>query len=105
MASRSTATSPQPQGCAPRLKAVADPTRLAVLRRLADGAMTVNELVAAFAVPQNLMSHHLRVLRDADLVIGRREGKHIHYHLAKGVLGRDAQVLKLGCCDLSFRDD
>ena len=88
--------------CAVRLKALSDPTRLAVLRRLADGPANVGELVDAFTVPQNLMSHHLRVLRDAGLVACRRMGKLRRYELAEGVLGRSAKVLKLGCCDISF---
>jgi ArsR family transcriptional regulator, nickel/cobalt-responsive transcriptional repressor len=89
--------------CAVRFRALADPTRLAVLRRLATGAANVTELVAAFGVAQNLMSHHLRVLRDADLVVCRREGKCMMYDLADGVLGKGAKVLKLGCCDINFK--
>ncbi len=59
--------------------------------------------MTAFGVAQNLMSHHLRVLREAELVICRREGKCMMYHLADGVLGRGAKSLKLGCCDINFR--
>ena len=88
--------------CAVRLKALSDPTRLAVMRRLARGAATVTDLVEAFAVAQNLMSHHLKVLRDADLVVCQREGQCRRYALAEGVLGRGAKVLKLGCCDIAF---
>lgn len=89
--------------CAVRLKALSDPTRLAVLRRLATGEANVGDLMTAFGVAQNLMSHHLRVLREAHLVTSRREGKRMTYHLAEGVLGRGAKVLKLGCCDINFR--
>ncbi len=89
--------------CATRLKALSDPTRLAVLRHLANGPANVTDLMTAFGVAQNLMSHHLKVLRDADLVTGEREGKCIMYHLAEGVLGKGAKSLKLGCCDINFR--
>ncbi|MBA3700725.1 MAG: winged helix-turn-helix transcriptional regulator [Planctomycetes bacterium] len=89
--------------CAARLKALSDPTRLAVLRHLATGSSNVTDLMTAFGVAQNLMSHHLRVLREAELVICRREGKCMMYHLADGVLGRGAKSLKLGCCDINFR--
>ena len=89
--------------CAVRLKALSDPTRLAVLRHLANGPANVTDLMTAFGVAQNLMSHHLRVLRDAELVTCRRDGKCMTYHLAEGVLGKGAKVLKLGCCDINFR--
>jgi ArsR family transcriptional regulator, nickel/cobalt-responsive transcriptional repressor len=89
--------------CAARLKALSDPTRLAVLRHLAKGPANVTDLMATFGVAQNLMSHHLRVLRDAELVTCERDGKCMMYHLAEGVLGKGATVLKLGCCDISFR--
>ena len=89
--------------CAVRLKALSDPTRLAVLRHLANGPSNVTDLMTAFGVAQNLMSHHLRVLREADLVTCHRAGKCMMYHLADGVLGRGAKSLKLGCCDINFR--
>jgi DNA-binding transcriptional ArsR family regulator len=48
--------------------ALADPTRRAILARLADGEATVAELTAPFAVSQPAISRHLRVLEDAGLV-------------------------------------
>jgi DNA-binding transcriptional ArsR family regulator len=52
--------------------ALADPTRRAILARLADGEATVNELAAPFAMTQPAISKHLRVLEKAGLVsIGR----------------------------------
>jgi ArsR family transcriptional regulator len=100
------ATHDRPQdsssSCAVRLKAVSDPTRLAVLRHLARQPATVTELTRQFDVAQNLMSHHLKVLRDAGMVTSEREGKCMLYHLADGVLGKGAKVLKLGCCDINF---
>lgn len=89
--------------CATRLKALSDPTRLAVLRHLASGSANVSDLMNAFGVAQNLMSHHLRVLREAELVTCERDGKCMWYHLADGVVGKGAKVLKLGCCDINFR--
>ena len=103
MNAKETIESEGSNACALRLKAVSDPTRLAVLRHLARTPANVTELMTEFSVAQNLMSHHLRVLRDADLVVGRRDGKAIRYHLADGVLGKGAKVLRLGCCDLNFK--
>ena len=48
--------------------ALADPTRRAILTRLAQGEATVNELVAPFALAQPTISKHLKVLEGAGLV-------------------------------------
>ncbi len=65
------------------LKAVADPTRLAVLDRLAgaDGRCHC-DLEADLGVPANRLSFHLKVLRDAGLIVSSRAGKRVNYHLA-----------------------
>jgi ArsR family transcriptional regulator, arsenate/arsenite/antimonite-responsive transcriptional repressor len=60
---------------APRLKVLADPTRLAMLVYLAGHPATVTEVARAFGVAQPTASTHLRVLRDAGLVSGREEGR------------------------------
>ena len=59
--------------------ALADPTRRAILSRLAAGEATVNELVAPFALSQPTISKHLQVLRDVGLVTVRREGRRTMY--------------------------
>jgi DNA-binding transcriptional ArsR family regulator len=56
-------------------RAVADPTRRAILDLLADGERPVHDLVARFDVSQPAISQHLRVLRDAGLVSSRRDGR------------------------------
>jgi len=48
--------------------ALADPTRRAILSRLADGAAPVNEIAAPFAMSQPAVSKHLRVLEQAGLI-------------------------------------
>ena len=84
--------------CATRLAVLADPTRLAVLEVLLDGPRNVKEINERVDVAQNLLSHHLRVLRDAELVTSRRDGKGVKYALAHGVeLGRSHNALDLGC--------
>src|SRR6188768_106084 len=52
--------------------ALADPTRRAILARLADGDATVNQLAAPFSVSQPAISRHLKVLERAGLVSRRR---------------------------------
>ena len=54
--------------------ALADPTRRAILARLAKGEATVMELAAPFEMTQPAISQHLRVLEDAGLVTHRIEG-------------------------------
>lgn len=54
--------------------ALADPTRRAILARLASGEATVMELAAPFKLTQPAISHHLKVLDSAGLVIRRIEG-------------------------------
>jgi DNA-binding transcriptional ArsR family regulator len=54
--------------------ALADPTRRAILARLAKGEATVNELAKPFEMTQPAISQHLKVLEDAGLIVQRVEG-------------------------------
>lgn len=56
--------------------ALADPTRRAILGRLALGDTTVGELAKPFSISAPAISRHLRVLEDASLIVTAREGKH-----------------------------
>ena len=56
-------------------RAVADPTRRAILDMLLGGERTVGEIADRFAVSRPAVSKHLRVLRSARLVRARREGR------------------------------
>jgi DNA-binding transcriptional ArsR family regulator len=63
--------------------ALADPTRRAILARLARGEATVLEIAEPFAMTQPAISQHLKVLEDAGLVVGRIEGTKRPRRLAK----------------------
>jgi DNA-binding transcriptional ArsR family regulator len=64
---------------------VGDPTRLALLRAIADaGELCVCDLAAVAGVNENAVSQALRLLRTADVVRSRREGRRVHYRLADG---------------------
>ena len=90
-------------GCATKLKALADPTRLAVVEALMDGPRHVGRLAELLDVEQSLLSHHLRVLREIGLLQADRDGKAVIYSLAPGVDGTAAEkTIQLGCCQLSF---
>src|SRR5512134_3083396 len=64
------------------LKASADPTRLRILRVLAQGETCVGDLVSILGVTQPTASRHLGRLRRAGLVAVREEGRWAHYSLA-----------------------
>ena len=52
---------------------------------------------------QSLLSHHLKVLRDAGLVVAERDGKAVLYRVAPAVdVSADHSEINLGCCQLSF---
>ncbi len=63
------------------LAALADPTRRAILQRLRRGPASVGELARGLPVSQPAVSRHLRVLREANLVVARREGARRIYRL------------------------
>lgn len=60
-------------------RALADPTRRAVLERVAAREMSVSELKSHFAVSQPAISQHLAALKGAGLVRERREGRFAYY--------------------------
>ncbi len=75
------------------LTAVADPIRWAVLTRLADGTACVCDLQERIPIPGNLLSYHLKVLRDAGLVTTSRRGRWVDYSLADDARERMAAAL------------
>lgn len=89
--------------CATKLAVLADPTRLAVIGVLLGGSRNVKDINRHVKVAQNLLSHHLRVLRDAEIVTACRDGKAVKYALADGVeVGSSHNAINLGCCSLQF---
>ncbi len=88
--------------CAERLDLISHPVRLAVVRALGKASLTVTDLLREIPVEQNLMSHHLRVLRDGGLVVAARDQKSRRYSLAPGVSAEDADAINVGCCKVTF---
>jgi ArsR family transcriptional regulator len=89
--------------CAELLKVLADETRLAVVRQLMAGPLHVGAINAELQVESTLLSHHLKVLREAGIVEGERDGKAVLYRLSPNVESRRrGQALDLGCCRLTF---
>ena len=68
------------------LKALADPIRREILDMLKDGQMSAGEISDRFPVTSASISRHLSVLKDADLIRDKRDGKFIYYELNASVL-------------------
>jgi DNA-binding transcriptional ArsR family regulator len=62
-------------------KALSDPTRREILRILSHGEKTAGELAEGFDMTKPSMSHHFAVLKEAGLIISRREGQQIWYRI------------------------
>ena len=77
------------------LAAIADPTRLAIVRQLARDAETCAcDFTSCCDVGQPTVSHHLRVLREAGVVTSERRGQWIFYRLAPDVADRLGAVAR-----------
>lgn len=67
------------------LKAISEPTRLNILRQLKKNTC-VGDIWQCLDLPQNLVSHHLKVLKDAGLITSEKCGLKVMYCLKEGVL-------------------
>lgn len=75
------------------LQAVADPVRWSVLATLSRGPQCVCRLQESVPVAGNLLSYHLKVLRESGLVSAARRGRWIDYSLADDAPARMAAAL------------
>ena len=83
------------------LKALADPIRREILNLLKNGPLSAGEIVDHFSVTGASISRHLSVLKEADLIRDRREGKIIYYELNASVL----EEIMLWITDLKGESD
>jgi ArsR family transcriptional regulator len=67
-------------------KALNDPTRRSILEMLKDKDMTAGEIAAQFDMSWPSVSHHLELLRKADLVVAQKEGQYIYYSINTTVM-------------------
>ncbi|MEI3377054.1 MAG: metalloregulator ArsR/SmtB family transcription factor [Coriobacteriales bacterium] len=63
-------------------KMFSDPTRVRILNILLDGEKCVGDVAAQMSMSAAAVSHHLRMLRQGNLVIDHRQGKEVFYSLA-----------------------
>jgi DNA-binding transcriptional ArsR family regulator len=74
-----------------------------VIGVLLGGSRNVKEINRSLGVAQTLLSHHFRVLSDAEIVTSCRDRKSVKYALADGVeVGASHNAINLGCCSLKF---
>lgn len=77
------------------LKALADPTRLRIVREVARAPeLNCGQVCALFDFAQPTISHHLKILADAGVLVVRREGQRAHVKVDRAVL--DAALAALG---------
>ncbi len=67
-------------------KALSDPTRRKILDLLKNGEKSAGEICSHFSMTNATISHHLTVLREADLIYDQKEGKYIYYGLNLSVV-------------------
>jgi ArsR family transcriptional regulator len=74
-------------------QALSDPTRLRLLQTLRRGERCVCDLMDATDAAQSRVSFHLRVLKDAGLIVDRRAGRWVHYRIDTDALAEIEGVL------------
>jgi ArsR family transcriptional regulator len=97
----------QPQHCARMLRALADPERLRIIECLRAGPKKVGEIADMLDTVIANISHHLGVLKKADLVLDEKQGRFVAYRLNPAVYRpaeptEDTEHLDLGCCSLEI---
>jgi ArsR family transcriptional regulator len=73
-------------------KAIADPTRLQILRLLKKECC-VGELWKKLDLSQNLVSHHLKILKEANLISSEKRGMKVVYRLEKEFIAKQMKLL------------
>lgn len=63
-------------------KAFCDETRLQVLELLSSGEMCACVLLESLDIAQSTLSHHMKILVESGVVVGRKDGKWTHYSLS-----------------------
>jgi ArsR family transcriptional regulator len=76
------------------LKTLSDDTRLDIILLLATGEKCVCEIFEKLKLPQNLVSHHVGILRQNNLIINRKDGKWVYYSLNRNEIKKLQSVLE-----------
>jgi DNA-binding transcriptional ArsR family regulator len=86
------------------LRCIGEPTRLQILKLLAAGERCVGELASVLGKEQSLVSHHLRALKECNIMKERQEAQKIYYKLADARLAglitdSEALMRELSLCE------
>lgn len=90
------------------LQAISEPTRLRIIRALAQGSKNVTEMAKLLNVEIVNVSHHLGVLRSAGLVVDEKVGRFVVYKLDEAKFSTTSHwvlVLDAGWCTVNFKPD
>jgi len=74
------------ENLAKALKKISEPNRLKILCLLKDGEKCVCDIWQCLNLPQNLVSHHLKVLKDLNLIFSKKVGLKVFYRLNQKVV-------------------
>jgi len=85
------------------LRCIGEPTRLQILKLVAKGEKCVGELARVLNKEQSLISHHLRALKECNIVKDRQEAQKIYYkltdsRLARLIIDSEALMIELSLC-------
>jgi ArsR family transcriptional regulator, arsenate/arsenite/antimonite-responsive transcriptional repressor len=75
------------------LKALSDPTRREILKMLGDKNLSAGDIAKAFNITKPSLSHHLNILKNAELVSAERDGQNIIYSLNASVVQEFVQQI------------
>lgn len=77
------------------LRVIGENNRLKILCLLKNGERCVCEIWQNLDLPQNLISSHLKILKNSSLIISRRQGKNIHYSINKKMFKKYNSLLTI----------
>lgn len=84
-------------------KAFCDENRIRILLQLKAGEKCACKLLESLQVSQPTLSHHMKILCDSGVVVGRKEGKWMHYSISPSGAAYAGECLKLltesNCCE------
>ena len=98
------------RGTALMFKAFCDENRIRILKLLGGGEKCACKLLDEMSISQPTLSHHMKILCDSGIVVGRKEGKWMHYRISPegvqiakdyltGLTSTDATRESKPCCE------
>lgn len=75
-------------------KAFGDENRIQILELLRDGERCACMLLEEMKITQPTLSHHMKILCDSGIVVGRKEGKWMHYSISEDGIGDAMRYLE-----------